>query len=41
MAAFQNKTQDQLNQQVNIEFNKDSRPITMNKLKVIGANIGK
>ena len=41
MSAFQPITPEQLNQQINIDFDKNSRPITINKLKVIGANLGK
>jgi hypothetical protein len=41
MGAFQEKNADQTSQQTNIDFDKNSRPITMNKLKVIGANLGK
>ena len=41
MGAFQPKNDDQNSQQVNIDFDKNSRPITMSKLKVIGANLGK
>jgi hypothetical protein len=41
MAAYQSKTDEQKSQQTNIDFDSDSRPITTNKLKVIGANLGK
>lgn len=41
MNSFQPKSSDQLNQTTNIEFDKESRVITTNKLKVIGANLGK
>ena len=41
MGAFQERNPDQLNQQVNIDFDKNSRPINLSKLKVIGANLGK
>ena len=41
MGAFQPITDEQHNQQRNIDFDKNSRPITINKLKVIGANLGK
>jgi hypothetical protein len=41
MGAFQPRNDDQNGQHVNIDFDKNSRPITMNKLKVIGANLGK
>jgi hypothetical protein len=41
MGAFQPRNDDQNSQQVNIDFDKNSRPITMSKLKVIGANLGK
>ena len=41
MGAFQEKNADQKSQQTNIDFDKNSRPININKLKVIGANLGK
>ena len=41
MGAFQERNADQKSQQTNIDFDKNSRPITINKLKVIGANLGK
>lgn len=41
MGAFQELNADQKSQQTNIDFDKNSRPITINKLKVIGANLGK
>ena len=41
MGAFQERNADQLSQQVNIDFDKNSRPINLSKLKVIGANLGK
>jgi hypothetical protein len=41
MGAFQPRNDDQNGQHVNIDFDKNSRPITMSKLKVIGANLGK
>ena len=41
MGAFQERTPEQTSQQTNIDFDKNSRPLTMNKLKVIGANLGK
>jgi hypothetical protein len=41
MAAFQPRTDEQHNQQVNIDFDSNSRPIAINKLKIIGANLGK
>ena len=41
MGAFQDRTSGQLSQQKNIEFDGNSRVISMNKLKVIGANLGK
>ena len=41
MGAFQERNADQLSQQVNIDFDKNSRPIHLSKLKVIGANLGK
>ena len=41
MGAFQERNADQKSQQVNIDFDKNSRPINMSKLKVIGANLGK
>ena len=39
--AFQPRNDAQQSQQRNIDFDNNSRPITMNKLKVIGANLGK
>lgn len=41
MDAFQERNADQTSQQTNIDFDKNSRPLTINKLKVIGANLGK
>jgi hypothetical protein len=41
MGAFQERNADQNSQQTNIEFDKNSRPINMSKLKIIGANLGK
>ena len=41
MGAFQELNADQKSQQTNIDFDKNSRPISINKLKVIGANLGK
>lgn len=41
MGAFQPRNDDQKSQQTNIDFDQNSRPITTNKLKVIGANLGK
>ena len=41
MGAFQEKNADQTSQQTNIDFDKNSRPINISKLKVIGANLGK
>ena len=41
MGAFQERNADQTSQQTNIDFDKNSRPLTINKLKVIGANLGK
>ena len=41
MAAFQERNADQTSQQTNIDFDKNARPIQINKLKVIGANLGK
>ena len=41
MGAFQEINATQRSQQTNIDFDKNSRPITMSKLKVIGANLGK
>ena len=41
MGAFQEINADQRSQQTNIDFDRNSRPITTNKLKVIGANLGK
>jgi hypothetical protein len=41
MNAFQPITDEQHSQQTNIDFDKNSRPININKLKVIGTNLGK
>ena len=41
MGAFQEINADQRSQQTNIDFDKNSRPINISKLKVIGANLGK
>jgi esterase/lipase superfamily enzyme len=41
MGAFQPITAAQRNQQTNVDFDNNSRPINMSKLKVIGANLGK
>lgn len=41
MGAFQPINADQTSQQTNIDFDKNSRPITTSKLRVIGANLGK
>ena len=41
MGAFQERNADQTSQQTNIDFDKNSRPINMSKLKIIGANLGK
>ena len=41
MRAFQPINADQTNQQRNIDFDKNSRPINLSKLKVVGANLGK
>ena len=41
MVAFREKSDYQKSQQIDIDFDKDSRPITIQKLKVIGANLGK
>ena len=41
MGAVQELNADQKSQQTNIDFDKNSRPINMSKLKVIGANLGK
>ena len=41
MGAFQERNADQTSQQTNIDFDKNARPININKLKVIGANLGK
>ena len=41
MGAFQPPSKTGADQETNTDFNKDSRPITINKLKVIGANLGK
>ena len=41
MGAFQERNAEQTSQQTNIDFDKNSRPLTINKLKVIGANLGK
>jgi hypothetical protein len=40
-AAFQNRTPDQTSQETNIDFDSNSRPINISKLKVIAANLGK
>jgi hypothetical protein len=41
MGAFQEKDSSQKSQQTNIDFDSNSRPISVSKLKVIGANLGK
>jgi hypothetical protein len=41
MDVFQPKTDSQTYQQIDIDFDSESRPISINKLKVIGANLGK
>jgi hypothetical protein len=41
MSVFQPRNPDQTSQQTNIDFDRNSRPITTSKLKVIGANLGK
>ena len=41
MSAFREKSDYQKSQQIDIDFDKDSRPITISKLKIIGANLGK
>ena len=41
MGAFQEITPTQKSQQTTTDFDKNSRPININKLKVIGANLGK
>ena len=41
MNVFQPKTDYQTSQQIDIDFDKESRPISISKLKVIGANLGK
>ena len=41
MGAFQERNADQKSQQTNVDFDTNSRPITINKLKIIGANLGK
>ena len=41
MVAFQQKTYSQTHQNIDLDFDKQSRPISINKLKVIGANLGK
>ena len=41
MGAFQPRNADQTSQQTNVDFDRNSRPITTSKLKVIGANLGK
>ena len=41
LGAFQEINADQKSQQTNIDFDKNSRPININKLKVIGSNLGK
>ena len=39
--VFQPKSEYQKSQQLDIDFDSESRPITVQKLKVIGANLGK
>ena len=41
MGAFQPINEEQSGEHVNIDFDKNSRPVNISKLKVIGANIGK
>jgi hypothetical protein len=41
MGAFRDKTVHFENQNPDVKFDPNSRPMTMNKLKVIGANLGK
>ena len=41
MTAYQPRNADQTSQQTNIDFDKNSKPINISKLKVIGANLGK
>jgi hypothetical protein len=41
MGVFRPRNADQTSQQTNIDFDRNSRPITTSKLKVIGANLGK
>ena len=41
MTAFQKRNAAQKSQQTNIDFDSNSRPMTINKLKVIGTNLGK
>jgi hypothetical protein len=41
MTAYQPRNADQTSQQTNIDFDKNSKPIDISKLKVIGANLGK
>ena len=41
MDVFQPKTDSQTYQQIDIDFDSESRPISISKLKVIGANLGK
>ena len=41
MNVFQPKTDSQTYQQIDIDFDRESRPIAISKLKVIGANLGK
>ena len=41
MDVFQPKTDSQTYQQIDIDFDRESRPIAISKLKVIGANLGK
>lgn len=41
MVAFQPRNADQTSQQTNIDFDKNSKPINISKLKIIGANLGK
>ena len=39
--AFQQRNAEQTSQQTNIDFDKNSKPIDISRLKVIGANLGK
>jgi hypothetical protein len=41
MNAFREKSEYQKSQQLDIDFDKESRPITIQKIKIIGANLGK